>query len=166
MRSPEVGALLAATLALACAPPRSTRPDAPPPPRLSPVSTPTAPISSLAEAAALHLASVAPADRPLVLYLSLASGDGTAALAQQLREALAARLRVTFAAAAIRPGEPVPTTAPGEHAHAVVAAVTPWPDRVVRVSASGATSSIAVRLTGSDPLGPAEAGWEWFQTRP
>lgn len=121
---------------------------------------------SLPDAAALHLASHAPSDRPLVLFLSVGAGDASAQLAAQLREALAARVRVTYAAASSAPGAPMPSTAPGSHVQSVTSAVTPWPDRVVRVSVSGGASSIAVRLTGSDPLGPAEQGWEWFETRP
>ncbi len=128
--------------------------------------TPSAPRASLVDAAVQHLTAHAPADRPLVVYLSVAGGAGSAVLAQQLRDALTARLRVTFAAASLQPGASLPTTVPGEHVQSVGAAVTPWPDRVVRVADDGATASLAVRLTGSDPLGPAEAGWEWFETRP
>lgn len=124
------------------------------------------PRASLVEAAVQHLASRAPSDRALVVLMSVGGGEASAALAAQLRHSLESRVRVVFASAAVTPGGPMPTPQPGEHVQSVQSAVTPWPDRVVRVSVSESASSIAVRLPGRDPLGPAEGGWEWFETRP
>lgn len=160
--------LAALSLACACASPRAARPDAPPAqrPATNPGVTPVSP-TSLVDAAVRHLRSRAPADRPLVLFVSVAAGEASATLAAQLRAALAAAsVRVVYATPSVTPAGPLPTTVQGEHAQSVTSAVTPWPDRVVRVSATEATSSIAVRLPGTDPLGPAEQGWEWFETRP
>jgi hypothetical protein len=157
---------LFAALAVACTTPRPARTDAPTPQGTAPVTHATDARPSLPDAAAHHLAAHAPSDRPLVLFLSVGAGEASAQLAAQLRDALATRARVIYATASSTPGAPMPSTEPGSHVQSVTSAVTPWPDRVVRVSVSSGTSSIAVRLTGSDPLGPAEQGWEWFETRP
>lgn len=161
-------ALVALSIVCACASPRAARPDAPPPQQApaNPGVTPVRP-TSLVDAAVRHLAAHAPADRPLVLLLSVAAGDASGALAAQLRAALAtARVRVLFANPSVTPAGPLPSTVAGEHAQSVESTVTPWPDRVVRVSAADNAQSVAVRLPGSDPLGPATEGWEWFETRP
>lgn len=128
--------------------------------------TTTEPRASLVDAAVQHLASRAPSDRPMVLLWSVGAGEASASLAAQLCQSLEARMRVVYASASVSPGAPMPTPQPGEHVQSVTSAVTPWPDRVVRVSVSEGRSSIAVRLPGRDPLGPAESGWEWFETRP
>ncbi len=118
------------------------------------------------DAAVRHLAAVAPTERPLVLYVSVAGGEASEALVQRLRDALVARLQVQFAQATLGAGPPLPGGAPGAHVQSVRTSVTPWPDRVVRVQVLGSAQTIAVRQPGSDPLGPAVAGWEWFETRP
>lgn len=121
---------------------------------------------SLVDAAVQHLASCAPADRPLVLLMSVGAGAGSSELASRLRAALAQRMRVEFSAVRTVPGAPVPAGPDGAHVHASATEVLPRPDRVVRVNAEGETASIGVRLPGRDPLGPPTAGWEWAETRP
>ena len=160
-----VVALALVLAASACRPPRPAQTAAPIARGGPTVNHPPDARPTLVEAAACHLAAGAPADRPLVLFVPVGAGETASALAAQLRAALSSRTRVVYASVAVTPGGPLPTPPPGSHVHSVERAVTPWPDRVVRFTATDAGSSIAVRLTGSDPSGPAEHGWEWFETR-
>lgn len=128
--------------------------------------SPTSHRMSLVDAAVHHLAAHAPPNRPMAIFLSVGAGAASEALASRFREALAARIPVTWSTASLTPDTPLPTSPTGTHVHSERSSLSPWPDRVVRVASDGTTESIAVRLPGSDPLGPAEAGWEWFETRP
>lgn len=102
----------------------------------------------------------------MVIFLSVGTGAPSEALAQRFREALAARIAVTWSTASVTPDTPLPASSSDPHVHVVRPSLSPWPDRVVRITSDGVTERIAVRLPGGDPLGPAEAGWEWIEARP